>query len=126
MATDFVKHYAMQRMRKGRLNCFLSWKEQPVEPLMVIYAHPPANGGKGFGIQRSRLELYVTEAGLPTPTAVVKATEIAKHLGLDTTSMTVTAILDLIVKQSDGLRKMTAFPPEVMAKLDERAKAAVN
>lgn len=105
---DMLK-YARNSRRKGHLTSFMSWAKG--EPVLVIYPHLNKRA-RGFAIPRSRIPLYVTETGDPTPTLIAKATEAAKQMGLDTTTMTVNLIVDIVIFNVADLRAMPDSPPK--------------
>lgn len=109
----FILRYARNGLRKGRICSYLTWKERPIEPLLMMYPHPAPAGSRQFAIQQSRIEKYVTAEGAPTPTLAARALEIAKMFALDTTEMTVNAIMDIIIEQAGDLRAMKQYPPDV-------------
>lgn len=112
-ADAFLRQFARQGKRKGRICSFLSWKERPLEPILVLYAHPTVTG-RGFAITKSRIGRYVTlPEGLPTVALTVKAREVAMNMGLDTTEMTLNAIIDVVIAQAAELTAMPDFPPGI-------------
>jgi hypothetical protein len=100
---EALQAFAKHAWRKGNIAGMLT--RYRGEPTLVLFHADKM--GRSFGIQQSRIDLYVDfETGSARLALAAKAQEAARHMGIDPIDANVNAIMDMIMFQAEDLKKM--------------------